>query len=210
MSERLTAWQVVLQSQAIHPTWRASEHGNFLMDEGYDVSVLGRKAGEAPGLDHDETPIECIARWLRENEAWPGGAAARAGVDSLCDHGSVRCVACINAEVRKAVFDAEARFEKWKAEFTEAAHEAADSAGLCSDFDRFMERNGLYGRTRSYEVEVRVTMDVTVTVEARNDDHAEQTLGLYEIRNAVTELIQSEGSSAVANFEIQGVEPADD
>lgn len=67
---RLTAWQVVLQSQVIHPEWNAVEHGHFLMDEGYDVSALGVE---------DETPLRCIRRWLDENLAWPGGPVARAG-----------------------------------------------------------------------------------------------------------------------------------
>jgi hypothetical protein len=206
MNDHFTAWQVVLQSQAIHPTWRAAEHGNYLLDTGHDLSAIGRKAGDVPGLDHDETPIECIARWLRENEDWPGGPVARASGDAPCSHGAMRCVACINEAVERA----EAKFERWKADFTEAAHDAANDAGLCGAFDKFMESQGLRGRVRDYELQVRVVMDVTVTIEARDGDEAERQLGLYEIRNAVTELISIEGSEAVANHEVTEVNEASD
>lgn len=67
---RLTAWQVVLQSQAIHPGWSPEEHRRFLNEEGYEVPLIKGR-----------TPDEVVARWLDENNAWPGGPVVRAGID---------------------------------------------------------------------------------------------------------------------------------
>lgn len=55
MDDRLTAAQVVLQSQLIHPDWTVDEHLSFLDEEGYVVPPLGgsRKL--------------IVEQWMRDN-----------------------------------------------------------------------------------------------------------------------------------------------
>lgn len=183
MTERLTPWQVVLQSQVIHPDWTTDDHAHFLMDEGYDISHLG--VG-------DESTRTCIDRWLRENNEWPGGPAARAGAvpatkqPDLCQHGNQSCGRC----VREAVARANTAHEDWKEMATRAAHHYADQHDLCEAFDDFMVSIGLEPRTREYEVTVRVSFDVKVTVEATRAEDAEDAVDWWEVREEARRYLQ--------------------
>jgi hypothetical protein len=58
---RLTMWQVVLQSQLIHPDWSPEIHLAFLEQEGYDTQEM--EFGPTTGW----TPAEIVERWLRQN-----------------------------------------------------------------------------------------------------------------------------------------------
>jgi hypothetical protein len=74
-SRPLTSWQIVLQSQVIHPDWDARTHLNYLQWEaGKNIDHIGPSIGLSPQ--------QCVQKWLDENNAWPGGPAARAGMGS--------------------------------------------------------------------------------------------------------------------------------
>lgn len=57
-------------------------------------------------------------------------------------------------------------------EIVDAAHEFADEHSLCSDFDDWMESQGLRGRSHDYVCEVNATVRVRIPVSGRNPDAA--------------------------------------
>lgn len=83
------------------------------------------------------------------------------------------------AEAReRAAQSVVARLEQEDRDRNAAACEWADENSLCDQFERFCEAYGWQGRTRTFDVTVRVTADVVVQVEAprgsRGDDLRER------------------------------------
>lgn len=66
-SDRLTTWQVVRQSHAIHPDWDVATHLAFLGQEGYDLRVFSFRIREAK----PSTPTSVVTRWLAEMDRLP-------------------------------------------------------------------------------------------------------------------------------------------
>lgn len=62
----LTAWQAVLQSQAIHPGWTVEDHLEWMVDEGYDLSTLRPE----PGKD-----VVALLRWWMADNVSSGRVA---------------------------------------------------------------------------------------------------------------------------------------
>jgi hypothetical protein len=65
-----------------------------------------------------------------------------------------------------------AEHERWKERLTARLHEEADNRDYCSEFDDVMEELGLPRRRRPIEVTVTVTVELSVTRDARDDDEA--------------------------------------
>jgi hypothetical protein len=112
-----------------------------------------------------------------------------------CPHGNYHgpCSSCLDEAIynavttaeRRAVAEAERRFERWKDEATEQAHQYADNNNLCGEFDKFMVSIGLRPRLRTYSVTVAVNMSVLVNVEAQSADDAQNQVTDEEVANAV-------------------------
>ncbi len=75
--------------------------------------------------------------------------------------------------------------EAWKAGLSAAACERADDHGWCGEFDEFMAGWGLSGRSHWFDVEVAVSVRVTVAVEASNAQDAEEAMSRGQVLAAV-------------------------
>jgi chromosome segregation ATPase len=90
--------------------------------------------------------------------------------------------------VRAELDAARAGFETWKDRLIQAAHEEANSRDWCEDFDEWMESNGLRGRTHDYNVQVRVTATITVSLESRSADTAVNAVNTDRVKEALRDI----------------------
>lgn len=91
-ARRLTIWQLVLQSQLIHPDWSAMDHLGYLVDDEFRDPC-------AECHTHPLGVTELIDRWLAENVAAgraPAPPAAHDPYDRECP-----CGACSAARARR-------------------------------------------------------------------------------------------------------------
>ena len=90
-------------------------------------------------------------------------------------------------------------FEVWKGQLSEAACDRADEQSWCSDFDEFMGDWGLPGRVRDFDVEVQVSGQVSVRVQAATGSIAEGRVSREDVQELVSGLSGLE-------FEVQDAE----
>lgn len=91
----------------------------------------------------------------------------RAAISTASLHDDLRSERTRREYLEREVEHAQARLDS----IVEAAHEYADDKNLCSEFDEFMERQGLPGRVREFTL--RVTVELDLSVEARSSEEAE-------------------------------------
>ena len=82
----------------------------------------------------------------------------------------------------------------------EDAHELAESHDWCSVYDDLLERHGLPPREREYEVDVRATVRVSLTVSARDLEAAREKVEDPEITDAIYAMSRQELVSAVEDW----------
>ena len=79
---------------------------------------------------------------------------------------------------------------KWRNEVAAAARDMADDQNLCGVFDEFMEEWGLGGRSRSWNARVRVTFEMEVSTEGRNEEDARNALSQSDVDDAAISFIR--------------------
>lgn len=80
----------------------------------------------------------------------------------------------------------------WIDQLVESAHEYADDADLCGTFDNFMERQGLPVREKSHDVDVTVSVELTIyDVMARDAEDAEQKISTEHVHDALRDIPHS-------------------
>jgi hypothetical protein len=114
------------------------------------------------------------------------------------------CASC--AECRHRAVTAERELAEFKERVRERMIEEAERRDWCSEFDAILAEFGLRGRTRNWDVTLTITGSVTMTLLARDEDHAQQLA-----ENALA----SYGS--IGNYELsvddvscEGATPSDD
>lgn len=91
------------------------------------------------------------------------------------------------ATLRERLEGAQAEHRQWVDAIATSAHAWADENNLCGEFDRFMAEHDLPPRRREFSVECEVTMTtrVSVTVESRSAENAEDDVDREMVARAV-------------------------
>lgn len=122
-------------------------------------------------------------------------------VDALWKHYQLRIGVLIEAGNRERQ-----EHETWKERAIVTAHEYADRHDLCGEFDRCMEEIGLRGRERDFNVDVEVTLPITVRVTATSADSATQMVDESDVEAAVLGLERYDIN--IGNYDVGDAEPA--
>lgn len=83
------------------------------------------------------------------------------------------------------------------------ANELAEDHDWCSVYDDLLERHGLPAREKDYEVEVRATFQVRVTVSARDYEAAREKVEDEQVADRLYELGRAELTAALSEFETE-------
>lgn len=78
-----------------------------------------------------------------------------------------------------------ARWQRWREGLIADAVSEAESRDYCTEFDDFMERNGMPRRSREYRVTVGARLSVAVVVTAEDEAGAREAVGAGAVLEAV-------------------------
>lgn len=177
-----------------------SAGAEFVVGDLVVMPVLGERvslatpAGAVVGwwLSHDELPDGAVrASVLTATGVQQVQVAARVADIRLASH-SEQCPPDLRVALEAVVTTAasaqlaERMHQRRIDDLVMAAHEEATEQGWCSQFDDFMENQGLPRRDRDYEVTVEVPVTVTVTVTAKSSEDAEEMVGIEDVWQALT------------------------
>ncbi|MGN7157703.1 hypothetical protein ACTHRK_16605 [Dietzia cercidiphylli] len=81
------------------------------------------------------------------------------------------------------------------------AHELAGEHDWCSVYDSFLERHGLPARERDYELEVTATVRMSITVQARDAEAAQDKLEDDQVAQTIYDMSRRELLAAVEDFD---------
>lgn len=171
----------VMDDPTTEANWQGSMYAIVVLAAD-DPRSAGMWASNAfPGHRAWNVPVRLLTPYVEESgtpepEGSENGSETPSAADLVALHREgvdvdalTRELADVKAErdrLSLRVAEQRREFEAWKEHATRVAHEYADDAELCEQFDNCMEAIGLPSRRREYVV----TINYTVT--ARNDDDA--------------------------------------
>lgn len=90
-------------------------------------------------------------------------------------------------------------------DIVDAAHDFANEKSLCTDFDDFMEEQGLRSRTHEYDCEVDVKVRLVVKVTARTAESAEDDVDSEMVKDALRAMSSYDLVNSMEDFDVNDV-----
>lgn len=107
----------------------------------------------------------------------------------------------LRQQVQELHSAAELSGRRWD-QVVENAHEWANRANLCSEYDRFLEANDLPPRISDFEVTMEVQLEIVVRYAGRDRVEAEEDIGSAEICERLYGMGRGELRAALGDFTV--------